>query len=166
MGNFSWDCNVCGRSLRGTTTNPVVRSKAWGGDAVLVPNRGDRLEGDYDGYGRVGGTPILDEWDDDEGPYLRSEIQRTRDQLADPDLTPVGGYEARPEDSPALAEARTFLRSLRDSREQSIARMEARLKEIEPTEIQFTAYHRRCWEGAGRPGFRGQSPGSRDQGNW
>ena len=40
----------------------------------------------------------------------------------------------------------------------------ATLAEIEARVVYFTAYHRRCWESAGRPGFQGQSPRARDQG--
>lgn len=169
MGNFSWDCNVCGRSLRGSRINRAVAKKAWGCDAVLVPSRGERMEGDYDGYGRVGGTPIPDAWDDEYGPYLRREIQQARerlDRLAGTEAAAPFDVEVRPDDPPFLVEMRSFLRNLRDERARSLAESEARLKKIEPTEVQFTAYHRRCWEAAGRPSFRGQSPRSLDQGNW
>lgn len=40
----------------------------------------------------------------------------------------------------------------------------AELAEIEARVVYFTAYHRRCWVGAGRPGFQGQSPRAADQG--
>lgn len=45
MGMFSWDCKGCGFSIR--------ERAGWMGKAVAMTERGSRIIGEYDGYGRI-----------------------------------------------------------------------------------------------------------------
>jgi hypothetical protein len=52
MGLFSWDCRGCGHPLLHNmgATNDV---NDWMNDVVILNPDGSRIEGSYDGYGRV-----------------------------------------------------------------------------------------------------------------
>lgn len=55
MGNFSYSCGVCSQEvLHGHMPGYTKFTKA----IVMWPN-GDRMSGEYDGYGRIGGGPNL-----------------------------------------------------------------------------------------------------------
>jgi hypothetical protein len=54
MGFFSWNCKECDHSvLSEHSTDPEIN--AWMKDAVVLGPGGDRVLGEYDGYGNVGG---------------------------------------------------------------------------------------------------------------
>lgn len=53
MGFFSWDCEHCGKSAR--CQMAVSDTKlSFQSDVVICFANGDRVSGEYDGYGRVG----------------------------------------------------------------------------------------------------------------
>jgi hypothetical protein len=58
MGMFSWDCEGCGHPL----LSPFVleNKNGWMADVVALLNNGALIIGEYDGYGRVKNTDILD----------------------------------------------------------------------------------------------------------
>jgi len=59
MGFFSADCLGCGHPLLPLcSTDEGIN--VWMSDAVVLCQNGDRVSGEYDGYGRVGG------WEDDD----------------------------------------------------------------------------------------------------
>ena len=55
MGLFSWNCHGCGHPLlhyRGVTND----INHWMNDAIVINPDGSRIEGVYDGYGRLDGV--------------------------------------------------------------------------------------------------------------
>jgi len=57
MGFFSWNCRGCGHPmLSDFSATPGVN--AWMKDVVIIEESGRRLEGRYDGHGRVDGEDI------------------------------------------------------------------------------------------------------------
>lgn len=58
MGLFSWDCKHCLHPLI-APFNAESKNR-WMSDVVALLPNGSRLVGEYDGYGRVNGTDILD----------------------------------------------------------------------------------------------------------
>lgn len=52
MGFFSWNCPCCGHSIR--HKGATVAQSAWLAQAVVVFANGDRVSGEYSGYGEVG----------------------------------------------------------------------------------------------------------------
>ena len=52
MGFFSWNCRVCGKSVRSTYSTD--ESDAWMREVVAIESDGSIVRGEYDGYGRVG----------------------------------------------------------------------------------------------------------------
>lgn len=52
MGFFSWECKGCGHSIR--SHHSTNATSAWMSKVVVVFADGDRVSGEYDGYGRVG----------------------------------------------------------------------------------------------------------------
>lgn len=169
MGCFSWDCIVCRRSLRGAKASRRRPGEAWASDVVLVPERGEPMAGEYDGYGRVAGVPMPESWGTMESDELRFDIERSRQQLARFDAVagpaPAEG-EGEGEADSRVDSLRKILADIRANTLAAIERCTASLREAEAAEVRFSAYHQRCWEQAGRPGFGGQSPRSRDQGLW
>lgn len=61
MGFFSWECTTCGLSACSTHIGKHRESATTqlGEVVILFPN-GDRVSGEYDGYGRVGDSLELD----------------------------------------------------------------------------------------------------------
>lgn len=60
MGFFSWDCKSCERPLLGPGALDRDGTNAWMQQAVALSKRGDRMHGDYDGYGRLDGVDIFE----------------------------------------------------------------------------------------------------------
>jgi len=59
MGFFSWNCKECDHSVLSVhSTDPEIN--AWMKDAVVLGPGGDRVLGEYDGYGNVGGQDRTD----------------------------------------------------------------------------------------------------------
>lgn len=52
MGFYSWNCPCCGNSIR--SRHSTNATSAWMSKVVVVFADGDRVSGEYDGYGRVG----------------------------------------------------------------------------------------------------------------
>lgn len=52
MGFFSWNCPCCSHSAR--SAHATNRTSAWMSKVVVCFKNGDRLSGEYDGYGRIG----------------------------------------------------------------------------------------------------------------
>jgi len=56
MGFFSFDCKECGHPmLSGCATSPINN---WMRQVVVIEEDGTILQGEYDGYGRVGEVAI------------------------------------------------------------------------------------------------------------
>lgn len=60
MGFFSWDCRRCGHPLLGPAGLDPDGTNDWMMDGVALSKRGDRIFGEYDGYGRLDGLELLD----------------------------------------------------------------------------------------------------------
>lgn len=58
MGFFSYNCNGCGHPL--LSAYATDRENAWMQQAVALSANENRLVGEYDGYGRIGGNEIDD----------------------------------------------------------------------------------------------------------
>ena len=58
MGFFSWNCKECGKSIRSPYS--VDKNTDWMADAVALLKNGSVIIGEYDGYGRIGGTDLAD----------------------------------------------------------------------------------------------------------
>lgn len=56
MGFFSWQCPTCDHSIR--HRGACAPSSKWLSEAVAVYPNGDRISGEYDGYGRIGGRDV------------------------------------------------------------------------------------------------------------
>jgi|GEM_PF-5501340 len=52
MGFFSWECKGGGHSIR--SRHSTNNTSSWMTQVVVVFADGDRVSGEYDGYGRVG----------------------------------------------------------------------------------------------------------------
>ena len=63
MGFFSWDCKRCDHPLLGPAGLDPDGKNAWMQKGVALTKRGDRILGDYDGYGRLDDVDI---WGDAE----------------------------------------------------------------------------------------------------
>lgn len=64
MGFFSWNCRGCEHPLLSRWATDGAN--AWMQQAVVVEAEGRVLEGEYDGYGRVGDWPLrYGPWTDD-----------------------------------------------------------------------------------------------------
>ena len=50
MGFFSWNCVVCGHPL---LSRPNDEKNRWMTEGVAILNNGQKVEGSYDGYGRL-----------------------------------------------------------------------------------------------------------------
>lgn len=59
MGMFSWKCAVCKQDVIGSR----LRGYDWPSQVVVLFANGDRVSGEYDGYGRVGICDSLVEYD-------------------------------------------------------------------------------------------------------
>ena len=51
MGFFSWNCTCCDNSIR--SRYAVTPTSDWMKQAVVVFESGDRMSGEYDGYGQL-----------------------------------------------------------------------------------------------------------------
>ena len=60
MGMFSWDCSRCGHPLLGPAALDPDGMNAWMGDSVALSKRGDRIVGEYDGYGRLDSADLME----------------------------------------------------------------------------------------------------------
>lgn len=165
MGQFSWDCHVCSKSMRRMWPGSKPRD-AYREDVVLVPETGDRMEGKYDGYGRVDDVRIPETWDKSgvDVVVLLGKIAADERQAR----------ELRAEADECWEEAkrsgRDTYKRLSTTYHDAASLLETKIKhdrwmvDYAKEDVRFTAYHRRCWEDAGRPGFREQSRRSEDQG--
>ena len=162
MGMFSWDCKVCGKAMRRAWNGPSG-PEAWREDVVCVPSRGDPMLGAYDGYGGIDGVTIPWLEDIEEADDARESLALARRYVEDMRrLDALMG-----EVNAALVAAGRTPESYENGAGDAAREVDASaatLAEIEARVVYFTAYHRRCWESAGRPGFQGQSTRSRDQG--
>lgn len=57
MGFFSKDCHGCGHPALSEHATDYLN--AWMNDVVAVLPTGDMVQGTYDGYGHVGGRPVI-----------------------------------------------------------------------------------------------------------
>jgi len=55
MGFFSWDCQKCGKSARCQMAVGET-AQSFMSDVVVFFENGDRITGEYDGYGNIGGS--------------------------------------------------------------------------------------------------------------
>jgi hypothetical protein len=62
MGLFSFNCKVCGKSIKSVHTN----APSWQQQAVIVIPTGRVMRGSYDGYGRVNGEDVPMTWVSDD----------------------------------------------------------------------------------------------------
>jgi hypothetical protein len=62
MGFFSWNCRHCGDSLVSHHAVSPGHPRFWQVAAVAVRKDGGVLEGDYDGYGRIGDVDLMQPW--------------------------------------------------------------------------------------------------------
>lgn len=53
MGNYSWDCKACNRSIREHSSPVVAGPDGWMNKAVAVFSDSSVMRGDYDGYGHL-----------------------------------------------------------------------------------------------------------------
>ncbi len=94
MGSFGWNCNECGHPILGF---PYAGYNQYM-NAVVIFSNGDRMTGEYDGYGRCGAIELLEapgDWrivhalcyDGQNYEDLMSE------QEAGHDETQAGGYD-------------------------------------------------------------------------
>lgn len=162
MGNFSWDCALCGASMHHAWEGPSDPD-AWQEDVLLFAANGVTAEGKYDGYGRIGGFTIPEAWAHDDIAFWthsikqREEMDR-RDAVVDQLLSEVAAILAKHGEPALIREPRT------QTPDPDPIDPHAELAKAMVENIRFTVYHRRCWEAAGRPGFAGQSKCSEDQG--
>jgi len=56
MGFFSWICKVCGESLKSPYN--LMEETKWKNSAIVLLPEGVRMQGAYDGYGRLDGERI------------------------------------------------------------------------------------------------------------
>ena len=58
MGFFSWNCRCCQNSIRSRASTRT--ESRWMEEVVVLTPNGDRLSGEYDGYGRVNDRSVGD----------------------------------------------------------------------------------------------------------
>ena len=56
MGFFSWNCEVCNKSLKSIYATTDTREI----DSVAIMPDGSLIKGEYDGYGSIGAYDIVD----------------------------------------------------------------------------------------------------------
>lgn len=173
MGNFSWDCVVCNKSMRHMWQDSG-KHLAWRQDVVIFAADGTRVEGAYTGYGGVvlaGGTTFMfpETWDYENlvfwnaiadeaetnarnGREMIDAMSRDIDESKDDEMTRIVG--------PFLVKDR----ERQIEREATAIRDRERANAMAAKTVAFTAYHRRCWKRAGQPGFTVQSKHSEDGG--
>ena len=87
MGFFSWNCKGCSKSIK--APYDVPKEIAWQNDAVCLTADGDRLMGEYNGYGEVGGREVYDDdiemwhrrcWESEGKPNYTSSSESAADQ--------------------------------------------------------------------------------------
>ena len=166
MGMFSWDCHCCGRSLRnawGGKHDP----ERWRAEVVVIAQDGTLRQGRYNGYGSIGRWKMPKTWDYDDGrEWVRSAEEHERDAERMRTVVELIPREGRDADLDAMLRksADVFRESL-EYHENAAREHRAFAAECAAKNVAFTAYHRRCWEHAERPGFQGQSKRSEDQGS-
>jgi len=162
VGNFSWDCPLCGASLHRAWRKPDP--DAWQENALLFAANGVKAQGKYNGYGKIGRFQIPDAWMHDDIAFWTHAIKQDEEMarqsaehdalLAEVDALLAKYGEAVPPRPPR--EPRPVNPDPIDAH--------AELAKALVENIRFTVYHRRCWKAAGKPGFAGQSKWSEDQG--
>ena len=91
MGSFGWNCSVCDNPVLG---DPRPGYKKFNRAVVLFPS-GDRISGEYDGYGRVGAFDLIEEGGRFKLLHKCCHTGQTYDQLKESghDGTQAGGYD-------------------------------------------------------------------------
>lgn len=84
MGFFSWDCEVCGHPM--LCDGAATEGNDWMTDVVVMEKNGSRLMGEYDGYGRVGGSSI--NWDSGQPQCYHHDCW---EDVGKPEYNPKGG---------------------------------------------------------------------------
>lgn len=160
MGQFSWDCHVCGASLHHAWKGPKERN-AWQMKALLFAANGFMAEGDYDGYGRIGDFQIPKEWMFDDVTFWTHMAEEADRNAIQADET----FALFEETDRLLGRPPGSHRILNgDHYREAAARDREYLEKARQESVDFTVYHRRCWKKAGKPGFQGRSRMSEDQG--
>ncbi len=164
MGMFSWDCHCCGRSLRnawGGKHDP----EQWRAEVVVVAQDGTLRQGRYNGYGAIGRWKMPQAWGRDDAHQWVFEAEHSEQRAHELRETVASFAEMPASENPAVDRALHLLRESLAHYEESAATARALAAKCIEATVVFTAYHRRCWEHAGRPGFQGQSKCSEDQGS-